>query len=183
MGIVAKIVEQAAAAGLPFLVIGGHAVNAHGYPRTTADIDLLVREDDRRAWDELIVPLGYRTYQMRRAFQMYNPIAREIPPLDLMLVDAGTFSKLASAAGTRRLDDASVQVPSLLHLIALKLHALKNGSADRRNIDLSDIATLLAVNHVDLASAEYAEIIERYATPAIAAEIRSFMAGPESAGA
>jgi len=36
------IEENARAANLDYLVIGGHAVNAHGYFRTTLDVDLLV---------------------------------------------------------------------------------------------------------------------------------------------
>jgi hypothetical protein len=32
---------------LPFLVIGGYAVVAHGFVRTTVDIDLLICQEDR----------------------------------------------------------------------------------------------------------------------------------------
>ena len=49
----ATIAARAAAEGLPFLAIGGNAVIAYGYPRMTRDLDLLAREDDRRARDTL----------------------------------------------------------------------------------------------------------------------------------
>ena len=40
MNIFSTIDESARAAKLDYLVIGGHAVNAHGYFRTTLDVDL-----------------------------------------------------------------------------------------------------------------------------------------------
>ena len=35
---------------LPFLIIGGHAVNAYGYARFTKDLDILVRREQRAEW-------------------------------------------------------------------------------------------------------------------------------------
>jgi hypothetical protein len=181
--ILATIATRAAAEGLPFLVIGGNAVIAYGYPRMTRDLDLLVREDDRRAWDALITSLGYQPHQIMRAFHMYNPGGLQAPAVDLMLVDAGTFGKLSADALTVTMAESSVQLPSLPHLIALKLHALRQGGAHRYERDLGDVITLLQVNHVDLATPKYREIVARYATPAILAEIERRLAGPQSAGA
>jgi glutathione S-transferase len=42
----AGVVADATAAGLPHVVIGGFAVIAHGYPRSTKDSDLLVPDGD-----------------------------------------------------------------------------------------------------------------------------------------
>jgi hypothetical protein len=181
--ILATIVERAAAANLPFLVIGGNAVNAHGYPRLTNDLDLLVCEADRRAWDELVTGLGYVPHQIQRAFHMYNPIERGLPPVDLMLVDAGTFGKFVADPNQCVLDETDVRIPKLSHLLALKLHALRQGLSDRFERDMSDVISLVKINHVDLAASEYAEIVERYATPEVREEIFRRLAGLESAGA
>lgn len=181
--ILATIAERAAAANLPFLVIGGNAVIAHGYPRLTNDLDLLVCETDRRAWDEMMTSLGYVPHQIQRAFHMYNPVERGLPPVDLMLVDVGTFGKLATDPKPCVLDETDVCIPKLSHLLALKLHALRQGPSHRFERDMSDVITLVEVNHVDLAVSEYAEILERYATPAVREEILRRLAGPESAGA
>ena len=35
---------------LPFLIIGGYAVAAHGHTRATFDVDFLVCRPDRDAW-------------------------------------------------------------------------------------------------------------------------------------
>lgn len=45
------------AAGAEFLIVGSHAMSAHGYPRATGDIDLWVRptpENAQRVWTALI---------------------------------------------------------------------------------------------------------------------------------
>src|ERR1700727_1147707 len=33
--------------GVEYLIVGGHAVNAHGVPRTTKDLDVFVRPEQR----------------------------------------------------------------------------------------------------------------------------------------
>ena len=45
-----------------YLVVGGHAVAAHGYPRATQDIDLVVALDEKNALEavEALLELGYR---------------------------------------------------------------------------------------------------------------------------
>ena len=183
MRIVAMLAQNAALKGLPFLIIGGNAVIAYGYPRMTSDVDLLVRDTDRRAWDELILPLGYRPHQIQRAFHMYTPLSREFPPVDLMLVDRATFEKLSADATETVLAGETVRLPSLRHLIALKLHALRSGQAHRKERDMGDVLQLVQLNQVDLASPDYAEIVARYATPALAAEIQFRLAGSQSPGA
>ena len=49
-------------AGVEYLVVGGVAVGLHGYPRTTQDLDLVVRLDRENAVEALdaLSSLGYR---------------------------------------------------------------------------------------------------------------------------
>lgn len=176
--IVALIAEKAALAGLEFLIIGGNAVIAYGYPRMTADVDLLVRETDRRKWDELITALGYRPHHLQRIFHMYNPIGEDRTGVDLMLVNEGTFTKLLDRTTETRIGGTTVRIPSLRNLIALKLHALRHGDEHRYSRDFVDVIELLQCNQVNLAAPDYVEILQRYATPIIADEIRARYAGP-----
>jgi hypothetical protein len=50
MSLFAKLNEAAAGRGLAFLVIGGHAVIAHGFQRGTEDADILACKDERALW-------------------------------------------------------------------------------------------------------------------------------------
>jgi hypothetical protein len=53
---------------LELVVIGGHAVNALGYSRTTLDLDLLVRKSDSEAWKNPFRELGYAVLRETDAF-------------------------------------------------------------------------------------------------------------------
>jgi hypothetical protein len=46
--------------GIPYAVMGGMALVAHGYRRTTEDVDILVTQDGLAAIHQSIIGLGYR---------------------------------------------------------------------------------------------------------------------------
>ena len=102
-----------------------------------------------------------------------------------MLVDAGTFSKIYAEPHQCVLEGVMVAVPALPHLIALKLHALRHGDEHRHTRDFGDVVELVRRNAVNLATAEYQEILYRYADQAtrdkLAREVPGAF-GPESPG-
>ena len=69
---------------LPYLVIGGYAVVAHGYSRTTIDIDLLVRRTDKLTWHDRCLKMGLRCIGQSHAFAQYDGADKR---LDLMFVE------------------------------------------------------------------------------------------------
>ena len=73
MNIFEQIVQHAKAAQLEFLLIGGHAVIAHGYPRFTADIDLLIEEKRIREWYDWLSGLGYVIFYRHPNFLQLRP--------------------------------------------------------------------------------------------------------------
>jgi len=50
-----KLVAEATARGLRFLLIGGYAVNAHGYSRKTFDIDFLICANCCARWITIVL--------------------------------------------------------------------------------------------------------------------------------
>lgn len=54
-----SVVRAAQSAGREFLLIGGHAVNARGYERTTLDFDFLIPSADLDDWKAILSGLGY----------------------------------------------------------------------------------------------------------------------------
>jgi hypothetical protein len=85
--------------------------------------------------------------------------------LDLMLVPEDTFARLLEAAKPANLEGAAVVVPSLEHLLALKIHALKHGHGLRVLKDMTDVAQLMTVNRVDPKSAWLIGLFEKHGTP------------------
>lgn len=155
----------------PFLVIGGHAVIAHGYSRHTVDLDLLVRKADRTAWVEAVAAMGYRSFHSHETFEQYRSAIQDID-LDLMFVSEATFEGLLAASRPTNFGSAAARIPSLQHLIALKLHVLKQGIEHRVLGDLDDVIQLVLVNGVDLEQAEWKQIFEKYGNPELYEKVR-----------
>jgi hypothetical protein len=78
------IVERAAEGNLPFLLIGGHAVIAHGYQVRTIDWDFAVERDRRQEWLSLMTALGFAVFRESPAFLQFIPPAGRFNPVDLM---------------------------------------------------------------------------------------------------
>ena len=55
-------------------------------------------------------------------------------------------------------------VPSLHHLIALKLHAIKNNPKIRLTRDLPDIVNLIRINELNVKNEKFKELCLKYGT-------------------
>jgi hypothetical protein len=144
------ITGKASEAGLPFLVIGGYAVMAHGFVRATDDLDLLVQSSRRNPWRQLLEGLGMSVYREAPAFMQFNPPEAAGLPVDLMLVTDEVFERMRANAKRAEAEDVSFGIVSLLHLIALKCHAIHHGKARRCLKDTEDLIQLIGINCLDL---------------------------------
>lgn len=166
-------VDAAAAEGCDFILIGGHAVNARGYSRTTLDIDFLIAGRDLQIWSQILDRAGYRVITENiKAFAQFEPREGEGFRVDLMLVDDPTFAKLLAGSELRDYGRRRVRVAGVLHLIALKLHALQSEDRVALGKDYLDILNLVRLNHVDIHSEEFEGVLQRYGTPTIITRLR-----------
>jgi hypothetical protein len=171
MNFFAVIDQAATAAQLSYLVIGGYAVIAHGYPRLTFDFDLAIERERQHEWLECVGRLGYSVYHDGGAFvQLTSDL--HAWPLDFMLLNDGTFQKLFTASKMRTIDGVTIRIPCIEHLIALKVHALNHARARRFLKDFQDVTELVLRNKIDLASAEIQEIFQRYGTTDLYEKVR-----------
>jgi hypothetical protein len=148
-------------------VIGGHAVNAYGYVRTTLDADFLVCEDDLQDWRRIFDSFGYEWRGQTEAFAKLTPPETEPPslPVDIMIVSRQTFMKLTEGQRELEFGPTRLPVPQPLYLIALKLHAMKNDERRRLGRDLPDILQIIRRCGIDPADVKFQQIVERYANP------------------
>lgn len=149
---------------LQFLVIGGLAVNLYGYSRDTADLDLLISAGEREQWVALFSELGYTIYRDAGVFIQLSPPQQGAWPVDLMLVQKQTFETMFTASREENLYGTRSQIPSLDHLIALKLHALKHGRFDRYLKDFLDVENLILINRLDIKSENMRQLFAKYGT-------------------
>ena len=166
------------ARSLPFLVIGGHAVNAYGYSRLTKDLDLLVRRTDWKRWRELLEKEGFAfLFDGGTFMQMSSPEKYRLP-MDFMLVSDKTFGGMQGASKGIQIGTVMVRVPSLDHLLALKLHALKYGPPRRGYKDLIDVLSLVDANAIEIRSDKFRSLCEKYGSAEIYERILNF--GPQA---
>lgn len=148
---------------LRFLIIGGYAVAAHGHTRATFDVDFLVRRADRDAWPARLLAAGLKLFGESSAFaQFTQPNGGD--GLDLMFVDESTFDQMWISSEERDFGGTLARVPSLEHLLALKLHALKQALPHRTSRDAEDVEMLIRRNELDLHDPRYEQLFLKYGT-------------------
>lgn len=151
------IVQVLNAAGVRYLVVGGLAVNAHGYLRFTNDVDLVVRlaTADILGAFRALEEIGYRPSVPITAGQFANPVLRESwrkdkgmlvlkfwsdrhreTPIDVFVYEPFDFdAEYARAMTGSGADDPPARFVSIPALIAMK-------EAAARPVDLLDIEKL-----------------------------------------
>jgi hypothetical protein len=143
---VAKRLEKAK---IPYALVGGMAVFAHGHRRATNDVDLLLTPEGFAAFRQLFVPKNYDALpgRPRRFADRTNAVT-----LDILVTGRfpgsgkpGPIAYPDPAAVTQTIDN--YQVVDLVTLIQLKLAA-------RRYQDFADVVSLIKVHELDDAIAE-----------------------------
>jgi hypothetical protein len=180
MQLLGAIVDEASNARLPFVVIGGTAVNAFGHARLTLDLDLLVPRRDIQGWEALLAKFGFlRVNHEQPGFAQFVPPFKDVWPVDLMLVNDDTFNQMFGEASEKVFNGVTIKVPSPLHLIALKLHALKHGKPEREAKDLTDLIEIVRLSHIDIGNEAFRTLCEKYATTEWYERIRRAVGGQE----
>lgn len=145
---------------LRFLVIGGYAVLVHGHSRFTNDFDMMVRRADSKAWMERIEAAGMRLFARTETFAQFSQSKGE--GLDLMFATDETFEEIWKSSIESSFDGSKARLPSLDHLLALKLHALKHTQPHRTAKDMEDVEVLVQRNDIPLDSERYRELFLKY---------------------
>ena len=159
------LLKHPLARNLPFLLIGGHAVIALGFIRATYDFDLLVPENDRSRWQDLLQELGYALFAQNGPFMQWTA-PQGLPAVDVMVVDPVTFSKLQSTSRQVVVAGQILTIPSPENLVALKLHATRQ----RHHLpavqkDWEDIVQIIQRHGLDLEDASFRALVLRYGGP------------------
>jgi len=131
-------------AGIPYAILGGMALNAHGYRRTTGDVDFLLTQEGLEEFRKRFVGKNYVPVEgrPRRFTDKANGIT-----IDILV--CGRFPGTGKPGPIRFPDPAAVSemidkyaVVNLPTLIQLKLAA-------RRHRDFGDVVELIRVHDLD----------------------------------
>ncbi|MBA2431728.1 MAG: hypothetical protein H0V56_06380 [Chthoniobacterales bacterium] len=171
------VIKAAAARGLPSLLIGANAVILSGHTRSTTDLDLLVPEDKRSEWLDLMRELGFRFFHGTEAFVQLEAGHRGGAPVDLMFVERATWNRLIEGARVVDLGGEPVLLPRPEFLVALKLHSASSPTRSKPATDWEDIRQIVRICGLDPEEQSFRDLILRYGGADALQRIRDFKAG------
>lgn len=160
-----------AEAGVDCLLIGGFAVNYHGYTRNTLDVDFMIVAERLERVRSVMITAGFTNVVIEEPASFFS--APDSPwRVDFLHVDADTMRRLMARAIPARVYGFDVRVPALKDLLAMKMHSLSCDPARRMGKDLTDIAYLIVLNHLELPT-DIEPLCSRYGTPEMLDQIRA----------
>lgn len=139
-----RIVKRLEKAGIAYAVMGGMAVNAHKYQRTTGDVDLLLTQEGLDEFQKRFVGKNYlhKVGHIRRFIDRANNIQ-----IDCLIAGRfpgsgkpGPFAFPDPEEVAEEID--KIRVVNLVTLVQLKLAA-------RRHRDFGDVVELIRFNNLD----------------------------------
>jgi len=145
-----------------------------GYIRNTIDLDLIVPEESRSQWLDLLRELGYRLFHGGSVFAQFEAPERAGTPVDLMFVDRPTWEGLIDGAREMQLAGQHVLLPRPEHLVALKLHAVRSPTRGKPEVDWEDVRQIVQICALDPEEQSFRALILRYGGADALDKIRRF---------
>ena len=167
--ILGKALEDLAGRGL---LVGGLALQQYAVVRHTLDVDCLICDADRDKIVEVFEKEEFAVTAETESFVRLRHGSVHMMDLDLLLVDAETLSEMLRESLPVSIGPRDLRVPCLAHLIALKLHAVRN-DPKRELRDLSDIVDLLRANPDVVTSEELERLSIKYGPDGALEKIRT----------
>ncbi len=146
------------------VLIGGFAVNFYKVTRQTADIDFLITKNDFDKIFSLLEQEGYTKDDGHEVFIKLENTKGYLMDIDFMFVDKETLDKVIKDSKEIIIAKQKFKVPSLNHLIALKLHSIRHNPKLREYKDFPDIMELIRINKIDVKRGEFKELCLKYGT-------------------
>lgn len=169
--LVAKASKKSA---VPCVLIGGFAINFYKVTRNTLDVDFLTTKDDFEKIKNALIEAGYaENFATDVAIRMRNKAGAV--DIDFMIVDEGTRSKIIEDGKMVEIVGEKMFVPSINHLIALKLHAIKHNLKNRMLKDLPDVIKLIKVNNIDFKNNDFKNLCLKYGNEEIYKNMLKFL--------
>ena len=151
-------------AKIPVILVGGFAVNYYKVTRATADVDILMLDENFEKASSLLSLAGYKEVVRGHVFARFRSSHPLLMDVDILCVDKKTFTGMMDEAREIEIEGDKIKVPSLNHLVALKLHSLKNNFSHREDLDLKDLVNLIRENQMDVTRDAFRELCLKYGT-------------------
>ena len=158
----ARLANDLEQRGIDYMVIGAIALLAHGYPRFTEDIDLVMTSEGLQKFHDELVGLGYTP-----AFSGARKRLRSTDGVSIEVMTTGEFpgDGKPKPVSMPRPNEASIEIDGIRFVTLEKLIELKLASgmsAPDRLKDLADVQELIKLKHLD---ADFALKLDPYVRP------------------
>ena len=146
------------------VLVGGFAVNYYKVSRQTADVDFLITKEGFEMILNLLEEKGFKKDYEQETFAKLLGNRLYMMDIDFMFVDKDTLDKVINGGKEIFIAGQKFIVPSLDHLIALKLHAIKYNPKIREYRDLPDVIQLIRINGLNVKDVEFKNLCFKYGT-------------------
>ena len=151
---------------VPFALVGAFALHAYGLSRATADLDFVTQSRVQERVIAFLESQGYETLHASPGYSNHLHADSSMGRVDFVYVGGETSRRLLGGSGTTlRFGDRDLPVPRVEHLVAMKVHAMKNDPG-RALQEMADIRVLLQLEGIDRDEVrgyfETAGLIEKY---------------------
>jgi hypothetical protein len=137
-----EFIQLLNANSVKYLVVGGYAVSAHGFPRYTGDIDFWVKPEMENAslLEKVLSLFGFGSLQIEKSDFLEPDYVIQLgyPPnrIDIMTGISGlTFDECWEKREIRTVENVPINFISLYHLKINK----KSSGRDRDKLDLDNL--------------------------------------------
>lgn len=162
MNIFEKIFKNLNDAKIKYLVVGGVAVNLHGYVRFTGDLDLLVllNEENLSKLDRVMKKLDYgeripvsvlelkdnkkvKQWLEQKNLKAYSffPPKTDLLQIDIIIEESLEFEKFNKNKVIKKIDNTNIPIVCLADLIKMKKKA-------NREQDILDLKSLIELKNL-----------------------------------
>lgn len=156
-----EVLDGLTASGVHFVIVGGFAVNSHGFTRFTMDLDCMVVMDDMFRVESAFKTAGYTRIPASPMYVTFrNPDATP-PIVDVLLVDSKTFEKIWAQRVSAVFDNRDFFVPAWEHLFAMKFFSVK-GNPKRFEKDMRDLQEIVRANPELVSRDKVAQICQQF---------------------
>jgi hypothetical protein len=157
------------------VLVGGFAINYYKVTRQTVDVDFLITKNDFEKILILLEKEGYKQYYAHEVFTRLKSNKSYLMDIDFMFVSKETLNKIIKNGKRITIAGKKFIIPSLYHLIALKLHSIKYNPKLREFRDLPDIINLIKINHINVKNHKFKELCLKYGTQELYKKILDYI--------
>jgi hypothetical protein len=130
-------------------LIGGFALKAYGYLRATQDVDFIVRQADQSKIIKFLESLGFETLYRSTGYSNHRHALTGLGQIDFVYITGETATTIFSQSQRISiLKDVELAVVRPIHLVTLKIFAMKNDPR-RRLREMADIEFLMTLPEIE----------------------------------